>query len=86
MTEYHCWFDGYRNNENPVSIQADSHDEAAENFCTADFWLHDEANRKSYFQPGGKGKTVFVQAQGDDQPKMFCVTGEASVEFWVDEI
>lgn len=86
MTTYTCWFEGYRNNENPITVEADSHDEAAEFFCRDDFWLNDNDNRKSYFQPGGKGKTVFVQAQGDDQAKAFHVTGEASVEFWVDEV
>lgn len=86
MTTYTCWFEGYRSNESPITIEADTHDEAAEKFCQDDFWLNDNDNRKSYFQPGGKGKTVFVQAQGDDQAKAFHVTGEASVEFWVDEV
>lgn len=84
MTKYECWFEGYRTNESPITIEADAHDEAAEKFVTDDFWLNDEANRKAYMTTGGK--TVFVQQRGDDQPKAFCVTGEASVEFWVDEI
>ena len=86
MTIYNCWFEGYRTNENSISIEADSHDEAAEKLCHDDFWLNDNDNLKAYFQPVGKGKTIFVQEHGDDKPKMFCVTGESSVEFWVDEI
>jgi hypothetical protein len=68
MTIYTCWFEGYRNNENSITVEADSHDEAAEKFCQDDFWLNDQDNRKSYMAPGGKGKTVWVQETGDPIP------------------
>ena len=86
MTTFHCWFEGYRNNENPIEVEADAHDEAAEKFASDDFWLNDSDNRKAYMAPGEKGKTVWVQARGDDTARAFAVSGEASVEFWVDEV
>ena len=83
MTTYTCWFEGYRNNENPNEVEADEPSEAAEKFSDAAFWDMDGKERTDWLQ---QARTVWVQGRGDDTAKAFSMSCDASVDWGADEI